>query len=296
MILAATIRPQPFRQDHEQATEVNGRNSAKDEGAPVNTKQSFASSIRKSLLNHSIRKIKKRKSILNGATNPASNLEFIEEDGALSTENGDLAILVEFDLDSNFKFIPFRSELNNLIANNFASNLLFNSHSSISMSSLHSQSHLRAQANKSIVSFLSQLKAEQLPELLLQRIAFCNEHSELWRKQIKLAHDIIPKPPPLRAIRPPNQLNSLTDASGRHRVQRANSLAVPNGHHSDPHHSHNNNDSKLVCLCERCQFRRINGLNQDCKMPTMDNILLRTNEFNSLSNVKPSVISQLFNR
>ena len=243
--------------------------------------------------------MKKRKSILNRPA--AGDLEFIEEDGALSTENGDLAILVEFDLDSNFKFIPFRSELNNLIANNFASSsLLFNS---VSMSSLHS--HFRAQANKSIVSFLSQLNAEQLPELLLQRIAFCNEHSERWRRQIKLAHDIIPKPPPLRAIRQFNQPTGST-AGDRRRVQRTNSLAMPNGHHSNQHsnqHSnhpsnphHNNNDSKLVCLCERCQFRRHNGLKQDCRMPTMDNILLRTNEFNSLSNAKHSVIGQLFNR
>lgn len=258
--------------------EQNSR--TKDE--PYEERRSIACSIRKSLFNHSIRKLKKRKSILE--SNKTKTL--IEEDGTLSTENGDSILLVEFDLNSNFKFIPYRTELNNLIANNF----MINNHSSLT--SLHSN----LKQTKSI-SFINQLN-EHLPELLLQRIAFCNEHSDLWRQQIKLAHDIIPKPPPLRLIRPTNHhLNNQLNTE-QCRMKRTNSLAIPN------HSNHNNNDCKRICLCERCQLKKINELKQNLdskmpSMPSMDNISLRvTNEFNTLTNSKQSnsMIAQLLNR
>ena len=229
------------------------------------------------MLNHSLRAIKKRKSILV----ETNNLDFIEEDGALSTENGDLTILLEFDLDSNFKFIPYRTELNNLIANN-----RIHHSSQLSTLQLNFKQQQHSNQNKSI-AFLSQTN-EQLPELLLQRIAFCNEHSGQWRQQIKLAHDIIPKPPPIRSFRNgQHQTANLKDLKDC-KIHRTNSLSL-----------HNNNDAKRICICERCQFKRINGLKPaNCiKMPSMDNILLRSNEFNTLiSNQSSSMITQLFNK
>lgn len=240
--------------------------------------KSFASSIRKSLINQSIRKFKKRKSILSD-TSQKNSLDFMEEDGALSTQTGDLAILLEFDLDSNFKFIPYRTELNNLIANN----LVKNNHNSMnslvcsSVSSLYSQD---SKLTKIRSNFIDQF-VEHLPELILQRIAFCNEHSDMWRMQIKLAHDIAPKPFM-------QQCKNLNEQFEHSNVKRSNSVAKSN-----------NNDFKRICLCNKCQFKQLNGSKyQDCKMPSMDNILLRANEFelNPVEKRSNFKISQLFNR
>ncbi|XP_074595972.1 imaginal disc development protein B4 isoform X2 [Brevipalpus obovatus] len=37
------------------------------------------------------------------------------------------------------------------------------------------------------------LSSRKIPELVIQRIAFCDKEADLWRRQIKLAHDIITK-------------------------------------------------------------------------------------------------------
>lgn len=37
------------------------------------------------------------------------------------------------------------------------------------------------------------LSSRKIPELVLQRISYCNKEANIWRKQIKVAHDITPK-------------------------------------------------------------------------------------------------------
>lgn len=277
MILASTIRPQPFRSDFENNNQFN---QTQNDDQQKQSTQSFAHSLRKSLLNHSLRKMKKRKTILDQTKTNLDDL--IKEDGALSTENGDLAILLEFDLDSNLKFVPYRTELNNLINSNLTglngSKSLVNSQSMTTVNS-----NQKSLASKSI-SFINQFN-EQLPKLLLQRIAFCNKHSDEWRQQIKLTYEIIPKPPPLRS-RTSNEHNS-------------NSIR----NHKTINQMNNNNNLKRTCECENCQLKRINGLKEiDCKMPIMDNILLRANEFNTNLSMKSnekqtnSKLSQILNR
>lgn len=133
-------------------------------------------------------------------------------------------------------------------------------------------------------SFVGGQLNEQLPELLLQRISFCSKHSDEWRQQIKIAHGIIPKPPPLR----PRFAERVQ--------QKPNSIRNTN-----PINHLNNNNTKRICVCENCQFEQINGLKATgCKMPLMDNILLRANEFNTNLSGKQqqsnSKITQIFNR
>ena len=37
------------------------------------------------------------------------------------------------------------------------------------------------------------ITSRKIPDLVLQRIAYCNAEADLWRKQIKIAHDVIPR-------------------------------------------------------------------------------------------------------
>lgn len=37
------------------------------------------------------------------------------------------------------------------------------------------------------------LKSRNIPELVVQRINYCNQEADLWKRQIKIAHDIIPR-------------------------------------------------------------------------------------------------------
>ncbi|RWS30118.1 uncharacterized protein B4U80_07996 [Leptotrombidium deliense] len=38
------------------------------------------------------------------------------------------------------------------------------------------------------------LSTRKIPEMVVQRIAFCNSEAEFWRRQIKISHDVTPKP------------------------------------------------------------------------------------------------------
>lgn len=38
------------------------------------------------------------------------------------------------------------------------------------------------------------LGGRKIPELVFKRLSYCNQEAELWRRQIKIAHDVIPKP------------------------------------------------------------------------------------------------------
>ena len=37
------------------------------------------------------------------------------------------------------------------------------------------------------------LTSRKIPELVVQRLAYCHRESDLWKRQIKIAHDIIPR-------------------------------------------------------------------------------------------------------
>lgn len=168
VILSATIRPHPFRSDNLTSSRLPPLPS--NVTTVVQPTRSESNKIGFASLTASLRNTLLKRRKMFGWTSTGTGAWSNSSSTKQSAKQNVAPVLLEFDLDSNLKLLPTKIDGDG--------NIL-----------LHDPS------GRSTASFGTSIN--NLSSLAIERIAFCNEHADKWRREIKVAHDVIPRAPPL---------------------------------------------------------------------------------------------------